>query len=91
MAFSEYGYAVNCYYEIYQVQENADGTAPSDLKSAKEVAPSSEEDEMEQQAKFTESLDALTDAIHSSASNAPLRNTAIFRVPYCDVELVEIK
>lgn len=82
---------MNCFYDIFQVQENADGTAPSDLKTAKEVAPSAEEEEVEQQAKFVEGYTGLRDAIATSAPNAALRDTALFKVPYCDVELVEIK
>ena len=29
--------------------------------------------------------------MQKSAKNAPIRNTAIFRVPFCDVELVEFR
>ena len=46
LAFSQYGHSVNCFFEIYQVQENVDGTAPVDLKAAKEVAVSEEEGEL---------------------------------------------
>lgn len=45
LAFSQYGQAIDCFFEIYQVQENMDGTAPVDLKVAKEVATSTEEAE----------------------------------------------
>lgn len=45
LAFSQYGHTVNCFFEIYQVQENVDGTAPPDLKQCKEVPLSEEEEE----------------------------------------------
>ena len=45
LAFSQYGQAINCFFEIYQVQENMDGTAPVDLKAAKEVPTSTDEAE----------------------------------------------
>lgn len=40
LAFSSYGQSINCYFEIFQVQENLDGTMPVDMKQAKEVAVS---------------------------------------------------
>ena len=46
LAFSQYGQTVNCIFDIYQIQENLDGTAPVDLKAAKEVPTCTEEDEM---------------------------------------------
>jgi len=52
LAFSQYGHSVNCFFEIYQVQENLDGTAPIDLKLAKEVPVSEEEGEAEHFNKF---------------------------------------
>lgn len=51
LALSSYGYSLNVQFEIYQVQENTDGTAPTDLKAAKEVDAGSaaeEGDETEQ-------------------------------------------
>lgn len=91
LALSEYGQNVNCFYQIYQVQENTDGTAPLDLKTAKEVRTSQDEAENERFEKFVESFNQLQESIGCSAKNAPIRNTAIFNVPYCDVELVELK
>ena len=91
LAFSQYGYSINCFFDIYQVQENLDGTAPVDLKLAKEVPLSEEEGEREHFNKFTEHVSGLKAAIARSAKNAPIRNCAIFRVPFCDVELVEFK
>lgn len=91
LAFSQYGHSISCFFEIYQVQENIDGTAPIDLKLAKEVAVSEEEAEIEHFNKFSEEISALKSAIAVSAKNAPIRNVAMFRVPFCDVELVEFK
>jgi hypothetical protein len=34
LAFSQYGQAIDCFFEIYQVKETMDGTAPVDLKTA---------------------------------------------------------
>ena len=45
LAFSQYGHSINCFYEIYQVQEEEGGAAPADLKAAKEVAISEDEAE----------------------------------------------
>jgi hypothetical protein len=36
LALSQYGVSMNIFMDIYQVQDN-DGTAPADLKTAKEV------------------------------------------------------
>jgi hypothetical protein len=91
LAFSQYGHSINCFFEIYQVQENLDGTAPIDLKLAKEVPVSEEEGELEHFNKFMEQISSLKSAISISAKNAPIRTCAIFRVPFCDVELVEFK
>lgn len=91
LAFSQYGCNINCIFEIFEVKENIDGTAPSDLRTAKEVTASTEEEEVAHQAKFTAQLGDIKQAIAVAARNAPVRNTAIFRVPFCDVELVEIK
>jgi len=91
LAFSQYGHSINCFFEIYQVQENLDGTAPIDLKLAKDTQVSEEESEVEHYNKFMEIFSGLKGAIAVSAKNAPIRNCAIFRVPFCDVELVEFK
>ena len=37
LALSQYGQTVNCFFDIYQVQETNEGAAPADLKAAKEV------------------------------------------------------
>ena len=58
---------------------------------AKEVALSEEDGEIEHYNKFTDQITGLRNAIAISAKNAPIRNCAIFRVPFCDVELVEFK
>ena len=68
-----------------------DGTAPVDLKVAKEVPTSTEEAEAEHVEQFIGQVVDLKTAIAKSAKNAPIRNCAIFRVPFCDVELVEFK
>lgn len=41
--------------------------------------------------KFMEQVSSLKNAIKISAKNAPVRNCGVFRVPYCDVELVDIR
>jgi hypothetical protein len=91
LALSSYGQNVNCFFEVFQVQENPDGTAPADLKTAKEVAVSKEEAESEHFMKFMENIASLKNAISVSAKNAPIRNCGVFRIPYCDVELVDIR
>ena len=54
--------------------------------------PKSEEEE---EAQYFETWktqnEDIRNAIECSAKNAPLRNMAIFRVPFCDVELVEFR
>ncbi len=47
LTFSQYGYTINCLFEIFQVQESLDGSAPTDLKTAKEVAESKEANEQQ--------------------------------------------
>jgi hypothetical protein len=32
LTFSAYGCSINCFFEVFQVQENLDGTMPIDLK-----------------------------------------------------------
>jgi len=54
LAFSQYGHSINCFYEIYQVQEEEGGAAPADLKTAKEVAISEDEGEKAHFEKFME-------------------------------------
>ena len=88
---SMFGKNINCYYEVYQVQENPDGTAPGDLKEASQVNPSEDESEQEAYAKFEKQHKSIIEAISNCAPDAPLRNMAHFRVPYCDVEEVELK
>lgn len=90
-AFSKYGRTLNCVYEVYEVQENPDGTSPVDLKEAKEVNPSTEEEEVKHLERVTQVVAELRDARQNSAQNAPVRDLAVIRVPYCDVELVELK
>ena len=89
--FSKYGRTLNCVYDIYEVQENQDGTSRNDLKDAKEVNPSEEEEEVKHLEKATEMIAELRYARQNSAKNAPVRDLAVIRVPYCDVELVELK
>jgi len=36
-------------------------------------------------------MSALKSAITISSRNAPMRHCAIFRIPFCDAELVEFK
>ena len=91
LALSQYGTNVSCYFEIYQVQENMDGTAPNDLKTAREVSKSEEEEEQQYFAVQKGQNEEIRAAIQGAAKNAPLRNMAIFRVPFCDVELVEFR
>jgi hypothetical protein len=91
LALSQYGANVSCYFEIYQVQENLDGTAPNDLKTAREVSKSEEEEEQSYYETWRGQNDEIRKAIQGAAKNAPLRNMAIFRVPFCDVELVEFR
>ena len=38
-----------------------------------------------------EKISSLKSAISSSARSAPLRNCAVFRIPFCNAELVDIK
>jgi hypothetical protein len=64
---------------------------PVDLKQAKEVSVSTEEAEVEHFNKFMEKISSLKSAIASSAKNAQIRSCAIFRVPFCNAELVDIK
>jgi hypothetical protein len=52
LAFSQYGQCINALYEVYQVEESAEGTMPTDLKGAKEVQASEEEAEQEHLAQF---------------------------------------
>ena len=52
LALSEYGQNINCFFNIYQVQENTDGTAPIDLKTAKQVSSTQDEAENERFEKF---------------------------------------
>lgn len=89
LAFSEYGHSVNCFFEIYQVQENVDGTAPVDLKAAKEVAVSEEEGELAHFNSFMEQIASIKGAIAASARSAHVRGCAIFRIPYLDLEIPE--
>ena len=56
LAFSQYGCSINCFFEIFQIQENTDGTMPLDLKQAPEVAVSSEEGELEHFNQFMEKI-----------------------------------
>lgn len=91
LAFSQYGQSIDCFFEIYQVKETMEGNAPIDLKAAQEVAASTEETEVEHVEKFIKQVADIKTAIAKSAKNAPIRNCAIFRVPFCDVELVEFK
>jgi hypothetical protein len=53
LAFSQYGHSINCFYEVYQVQDE-EGAAPADLKAAKEVAISEDESEKAHFDKFME-------------------------------------
>lgn len=90
-AFSRYGRTLNCVFEVFEVQENPDGTFPVDLKEAKEVSGPTEEEEVKHVAKVHQVLSELTQARQNSAKNAPVRDLAVIRVPYCDAELVELK
>lgn len=90
-AFSRYGRTLNCLYEIFEVQENPDGTFPNDLKEAKEVSAPADEEEVKHIAKVNQVVTELTQARQNSAKNAPVRDLAVIRVPYCDAELVELK
>jgi len=36
-SLSRYSQTVNCHYEVYQVKENEDGSAPADLSTAEPV------------------------------------------------------
>ena len=89
LAFSKYGHTVNCHFEVYQVMENVDGTAPVDLKAAKEVSVSEEEGELAHFNSFMEQVAAIKGAISVSARTAPVRHCALFRVPYLDQEIPE--
>lgn len=89
LALSQYGHSVNCFFEVYQVQENVDGTPPVDLKAAKEVAVSEEEGELAHFNSFMEQMAAIKGAISVSARQAPIRGLGVFRVPYLDLEIPE--
>ena len=82
--FSRYGQQINCIFQIYQVQEDKEGKAPIDLKLAKEVNPNA--DELAHFEKQKKRIQDIKEAISVCAKNAPLRHTAFFRVPFCDVE-----
>ena len=89
LAFSKYGHTVNCHFEIYQVMENVDGTAPVDLKAAKDVSVSEEPEELAHFNSFMESMASIKSSISASSRTAPVRHCALFRVPYLDQEIPE--
>lgn len=86
-AFSRYGKTINCHFEIYEIQEPVD----LDTKDFKEVAGTSDEEELKHLHKVEEHLAELRFASQNSAKNAPIRDMAFVRVPYCDAEQVELK
>ena len=64
---------------------------PLDFKQAPEVAVSTDEGELQHFNQFMEKISSLKSAISCSARNAQIRSCAIFRVPFCNAELVDIK
>ena len=91
LALSQYGQAVNCIFDIYQVKENMDGTAPTDLTQVDEVQVSEEEAEAQYFQEAIDKIASIKNAMTSSAKSAPLRDGAIFRVPFCNAEAIEFK
>lgn len=95
LALSQYSQSVNCLFDVHQIQETNEGVAPADLKNGKEVVVGCDGGEGDDSVAHAEALEIqmseLKGAMNRSAMNAPIRNCAVFKVPYCDADPVDIK